>query len=453
MAELLAKEASVVVSDYSYIFNARIRNSFFSRIDKVLDDIIVIVDEAHNLPGRIRDLASERITNFTLKNAANEARKLGNEELAAKLQHLFDVLAGFGAAMASGSEKLVRKEEFVAKVGEIGYYEEFIDELEAAADEVRSSKSRSFIGGVGDFLRSWLGPDAGFVRIFSSNRRKSNTVLSLSYRCLDPSMITKEVVDAAHSTILMSGTLQPTSMYKDLIGFNDQALEDQYESPFHEKNKLTLIVPETTTKFSMRSEQQFARIAEICAGIVNTVPGNTAIFFPSYAIRDSVNAIMYDRCEKTTFVEQQGMTKEEKTELLNQFRSYEKAGAVLLGTASGSFGEGIDLPGDLLKCVVVVGLPLQQPDLETKELIQYYDKKFSRGWDYGYLFPAFNRALQSAGRCIRSETDKGVVIFLDERYVWPMYKRCFPPDSDITVTTHYKEMIEEFFAPTQRRLV
>jgi DNA excision repair protein ERCC-2 len=156
--------------------------------------------------------------------------------------------------------------------------------------------------------------------------------------------------------------------------------------------------------------------------------------------------------KKTTMLEHSRMTKEEKAELLKQFKSYEKTGAVLLGTSTGSFGEGIDLPGDLLKCVVVVGLPLDQPDLETKELIKYYDMKFGRGWDYGYIFPAFNRCLQNAGRCIRSETDKGVVVFLDQRFIWPMYKRCFPPDSDITVTKHYKEMIEEFFEPTQRRL-
>jgi len=158
-------------------------------------------------------------------------------------------------------------------------------------------------------------------------------------------------------------------------------------------------------------------------------------------------------CKKTTILEHQRLTKEDKTEILNKFKSYQKVGAVLLGVATGSFGEGIDLPGNLLKCVVVVGLPLQQPDLETKELISYYDKKFGKGWDYGYIFPAFNKTLQNAGRCIRSETDKGVVVFLDQRYLWPNYKRCFPPDSDIKVTRHYKEMIDEFFEPRQRKLV
>jgi DNA excision repair protein ERCC-2 len=116
----------------------------------------------------------------------------------------------------------------------------------------------------------------------------------------------------------------------------------------------------------------------------------------------------------------------------------------------GNFGEGIDLPGDYLKGVIIVGLPLQRPDLETEALIKYYDDKFKKGWDYGYLFPAFNRALQSAGRCIRSETDKGVIIFLDERYTWKNYNRCFPPSWSLKTTLLYEKMIEDFFKENEK---
>jgi len=140
------------------------------------------------------------------------------------------------------------------------------------------------------------------------------------------------------------------------------------------------------------------------------------------------------------------MSKQEKKELLEDFKKNKKDGAVLLAVAAGSYGESIDLPGDLLKAVVVVGLPLQRPDLETKELINYYDMKFSKGWDYGYLFPAFNKCLQNAGRCIRSKDDRGIIVFLDERYSWRNYARCFPQDMEIKVTERYKEIIEYFFS-------
>jgi DNA excision repair protein ERCC-2 len=137
-------------------------------------------------------------------------------------------------------------------------------------------------------------------------------------------------------------------------------------------------------------------------------------------------------------------------EFLDGFKSYKNVGAILMGVIGGNFGEGIDLPGDFLKGVIIVGLPLQRPDLETEALIKYYDEKFKKGWDYGYLFPAFNRALQSAGRCIRSETDKGVIIFLDERYSWKNYFRCFPPSWDIKTTLLYEKMIEDFFKQNER---
>ena len=118
----------------------------------------------------------------------------------------------------------------------------------------------------------------------------------------------------------------------------------------------------------------------------------------------------------------------------------------MLGVYSGSFGEGIDLPGDLLKAVIVVGLPLNKPDLETQELIKYYDELFGKGWDYGYLFPAMNRCFQSAGRCIRSETDKGIIIFLDQRFTWPNYFRCFPADWELKISKEYQDRVKGFFS-------
>ena len=107
---------------------------------------------------------------------------------------------------------------------------------------------------------------------------------------------------------------------------------------------------------------------------------------------------------------------------------------------AGSFSEGVDLPGDLLKCVIVVGVPLGKPDLETEELIAYYDKKFGKGWNYGYMMPAMTRVIQSAGRCIRTENDRGVIIFLDERFAWQNYYNLFPKDWDIKITGLYEKI-------------
>ena len=117
---------------------------------------------------------------------------------------------------------------------------------------------------------------------------------------------------------------------------------------------------------------------------------------------------------------------------------------MLLGVTGANFAEGVDLPGDLLNGVVVVGLPLARPDLKTKETIKYYEEKFGRGWDYGYIFPAMSKCIQSAGRCIRSETDKGTVIYLDERFAWQNYYSCLPSEG-LRVVKDYKKLLKEFF--------
>ncbi len=448
LAMMLAADSNVVVADYYYIFNDDIRNQFFNRANKVLEDAIIIVDEGHNLPDRIRELMTVRVTTNVFLGAIKEAKKFGFAESMSLLNKVYDVVKEYAADLEMNQEKLVNRDEFmgkIAKADENNDYEKVYEDLEFISDAVKITQKKSYISSVARFLKAWKGPDKGYTRILSLKYSPKGPMIMFCYRCLDPSVVTKNIIRDAHSTIMMSGTLNPTSMYKDLLGFSDDVELEGFDNPFHEENKLSLVIPKTTTKFNMRNEDQYLAIAEILADVVNTVPGNTAVFFPSYKLRDDVYKFMFERCKKTTLLEVSGMTTVDKVEMLDKFKQYSKQGAVLLGAMGGNFSEGIDLPGDMLKCVVVVGLPLRQPDLETKELIKYYDAKFKKGWDYGYIFPAFNKTLQSAGRCIRSETDKGCVVYLDERYSWSMYARCFPKDSGVRMTLQYKEWIEEFF--------
>ncbi len=448
LAATLAKEASVIVADYYYIYHPKIRDAFFKRAQIELSDCIVIVDEGHNLPDRIRNLMTSQLSNYNIKRAVNEAKKLNDEQLILKLVKLQDILNEFSQGMRDGEEREITKDMFIKKVEEIedgSEYDDIQSDIEFASTLVREKEKQASLGVIADFLQSWKGEDTGYARIISQKTTKRESLVALSYRCLDPSLVSKYVIESCHSTLIMSGTLTPTEMYRDILGFPVNTIEKKYPSPFPPENRLAMIIPETTTKFSMRNPEQYKRIAEICAEITNLVPGNSAIFFPSYFVRDEVYKSFYGLSKKTSFVEQAEMSKEEKTDFLDRFKKYKDTGAVLLGAMTGSYGEGIDLPGDLLVCVVVVGLPLQQPSLETKELIKYYDTKFGKGWDYGYVGPAFSKCLQSAGRCIRSETDRGVIVFLDERYTWSNYFKHFPLDINIKTTKLYADRIREFF--------
>ena len=440
---LLAKEASVIICDYYYLFSPSIRETFFQRTNKELENSIMIIDEGHNLPKRIIDLLTQKISTINLSRAVNESRKFGFHEAADQLKAIKEILEQL--APEERDEKLVKKEEFTNKVKLVDDYENIIGTLEFAAEDIRQKQNRSYLGSIAQFLIAWQGEDNAFARILSKILSRNETIISLSYKCLDPSLRTKEIVNKAYSTILMSGTLTPTSMYQDILGFEkNNTIEKEYPSPFPSKNKLTMIVPETTTKFTKRSPDEYKKIAKIAAKIINMTPGNSAVFFPSYRLRDDVFMYLDPLCKKTIFLEKQNMNKSEKQELLERFKSYKEIGATLLAVASANFAEGIDLP-NILKSVIVVGLPLQKPNLETGKIIDYYDKKFGKGWDYGYIFPAITKCLQSAGRCIRSETDRGVIVFLDERFAWQNYLKCFPPDSDIKITKLYEDRIKEFF--------
>ena len=233
-------------------------------------------------------------------------------------------------------------------------------------------------------------------------------------------------------------------MYKDL--FNINALTGEFKNPFPVENKINMIIPDTTTKFTARSDDMYNKIAVYCSSIVNNINGNSIIFFPSYDLRDKVNNFFSNKCEKTTILETQNLSKQEKGELLDKFKLYRYQGAVLLAASGGNFGEGIDIEDNIIKCVIVVGIPLDKPNLETQELINYYDKKFGKGWDYGYIMPAIIKCLQNAGRCIRSEKDRGIVVFLDQRYIWESYFKCFPKDSNLKVTKDPVSVVKNFFS-------
>ena len=349
MAALIGNEAKVIIADYYYIFNSGIRDSLFNRINKELEECIIIVDEGHNLPARIRDLLTINITNLILERAMKEATKFGFQESFENLRILNEILFKLSNDLdLNREEKLVRRESFTDLIKKNFDYDELISDLTFAGDEVREKQKQSYIGSVAKFLEAWLGSDIGFARILSKEEIMNNYVISLSYRCLDPSLITKDVVERSYSTIIMSGTLNPTFMYKDILGFPN-VIEKEYKSPFPKNNRLNIIIPETTTRFTRRGKEEFEKIALICANLVNAIPGNIALFFPSYDLRDKIYYFFNDNCKKKIFLEKSKLNKQEKEEFLENFKNC--GNAVLLAAASGSFGEGIDLPG-VLKGVI-----------------------------------------------------------------------------------------------------
>ncbi len=436
-----AKNTKILIGDYNYLFNPFVQKTIFTKLDLEMENVIAVIDEGHNLPSRVAEMFSTKLTSFMIKNSLLETKKFGYKGLIIWLQELNGILNEL-AEFEQEKEKIVTRGQFINAINKIVDYNELINELEAAAEEVRKKQQKSSLGGVASFLLQWKNEeDKGFIRYISERQSKYGPITTLNYACLDPSIVTKDIFSQIDSGIIMSGTLKPTFMYKDILGITN-GVEKEYPSPFPIENKLSIIIPETTTKYTARNETMFEEIGNRCSKIADLIPGNIAFFFPSYHLRDKIGYFI--KTNKKYFWEKSEMNKEKKEAFINSFKEEKDKGGILLGVAGANFAEGVDLPGDLLQGVVIVGLPLAKPNLITKQIINYFEEKFNRGWDYGYTFPAMNKCLQSAGRCIRSEQDKGAIIFLDARFTWQRYFNCLPKEG-LIVSKNYEELLRNFF--------
>ncbi|MDD5111940.1 MAG: ATP-dependent DNA helicase [Candidatus Altiarchaeota archaeon] len=442
------KKSNVIICDYFHVFSPKIREAFLGKLEKELEDCILIVDEAHNLPERVRKLLSVNLGDYVLKMAAKEAAVLGRKNLESDLEDIARILKKFARKLGEGDERFVAKDELASAIKEATKtsYDDILASLDALGDEVLKipNRYRSYARIVYNFLDSWTGEDIGYARIL----RKTDKGVILSYKCLDPAVSCKPVFDAAHSAVLMSGTLLPLAMYAEVLGLDKKRRrEGSYASPFPPENKLGLIVTGMTTKYAKRSDLMYRKYAEAIRHAASYIPGNIAVFHPAYHIMNAIGReLVKHPLNKPLLMERKEMTKGERKELYSRLiRMKDGSGGMLMGVQAGSLSEGVDYPDNMLSAVLIIGLPLERPDLETQALIDYYDVKFQRGWDYGYTYPAMNRALQAAGRCIRSGTDKGAILLMDERYRWANYRKCLPDDYGFRVTENPQEQLEKFF--------
>ncbi|MFH0836933.1 MAG: ATP-dependent DNA helicase [Candidatus Aenigmatarchaeota archaeon] len=437
-----AKKSNVIIGDYFHVFSP-IGSTFFKKMNKELEDSIIIVDEAHNLSSRIRDRLSSKLSSRTIKFAIEEAEEFEYDNIIDMLKRLQDVFDYLGRNKLTENEVFITKADFIDHIERFSDTTQLVEDLHEIGKDVLKEKKRSSIDHIASFIERWTGPDNGYARILSREFDKKQ--ISLFYNCLDPSIISKPVIENSHSTILMSGTLQPIEMFADILGFDkSNTLMKKYKSPFPKNNRLDIIIDNVTTLYKERNEKTYQDIADLVKNTSTDIKGNVAVFFPSY---DLLKKIFYalGPIDKHIITESQGLSKKEKMKMYDEFSSHaDKGGAVLFAVISGSFSEGIDLPGNLLNGVMIIGLPLTRPDKNTEALIEYYQKLFGKGQEYGYVYPAMTRVVQAAGRCIRSETDRGVCIFADKRYLWSSYRRFLPENANSTKNPN--QLIRDFFA-------
>ncbi len=437
-----AQQCDILVCDYNYLFSD-LSEQVLERLERSLDDIVLVVDEVHNLPDRVRRGANTTLTKDMLIHARREARAVDRAltRQVRALQGLFDQLTRPEGERRINREGLLNMVEATLKqfLPPIEL-ETFCFRLETAGNQLLATQPTSALAELALFLKGWIAYQEGALHMVRGPGEH------IALRLLDPAPVTGPVFRELYAALLMSGTLKPPEMYRDLLGLERERTRFmELDSPFPKSNKRTLVTRELTTAFKARGERMYRAQAQAITDITVATPGNVAAFFPSYALMEEARSYLRLPSGKRLLYEERGMNKEERAQLVE---SLEPRNALLMGVQGGSLSEGLDYPDNLLSAVIVVGIPLPPPSLESDALMEYLDRKLGEGMGrrYGYLYPALSTVTQAMGRLIRSPTDRGVIVLLDRRYIRGPYDRVLTGHPRVVSPGRLGEAVGSFFS-------
>lgn len=413
----LAYEADAVICDYNYIFDPKI--SLSRLFDEQKKKTILLVDEAHNLVDRGRDIFSatlEKSSFLQLKREFKE-KNLSLGDISKRLNNYFIQL---------------RKQVGSSKTME---FEEPLEELnQLVAEFIEHAENELIRAGESDLLLETFFVAQNWQRISRLYDERfvlyavieKNDVLIKQF-CLDPSHLIKQSGKSFKSRIFFSATLNPMSYYRDMLGGDHEDYITLVPSPF--TNKQTEVkIQSLSTRFKDRT-RSVNPIVQTMSDLVHKAPGNYLFFFPSYQYMNMVlDEWSISNEDVPTIVQGTGMDEEERAAFLESFTADNKRSLVGFAVLGGVFSEGIDLKGDRLNGVVVVGVGLPQIGFERDLIKKHFARIGKNGYDYAYVFPGMNKVLQAGGRLIRSEKDTGRIVLIDDRYLLPKYQALLPND-------------------------
>jgi DNA excision repair protein ERCC-2 len=423
----LVGQADVVIGDYNYAFDPARR---LSALADAPEDWIVIVDEAHNLPDRAMGYGSPSVPCKLIEEAIEGLIDL--PDYAACLAQAQDA----AAFIASGMADLVSPEE--ARPIESGIDARWLDELVRGFDAValdyallRWEQPAYAQGDPWTDLARALGRVRGAVdrggdetiALWRDARARSPAGLKLL--CRDPAMLLGGSFSELAGSVIMSATLTPLDFYRSTMGLEpDRCIDAHFPSPFPPDNRRVLILADVSTEYRHRARDREAIAAQI-SEVLAAVPGNVAVYFSSFALRDSIMGCL-DLVDRPVIVQERQMDEAARADVLKTLAGGH--GHVLLGVLGGIFSEGIDLPGAGLLAAVVVGPALPAIGLERKMMADWFQDRYGQGFRYAYQVPGMARVVQAAGRVIRSPEDRGAIVLIGRRFVQREYQAFFPED-------------------------
>ncbi|RTE08706.1 ATP-dependent DNA helicase [Paenibacillus whitsoniae] len=440
----VAYAADAVICDYNYIFDPRV--NLKRLFDEHKKGTVLLIDEAHNLIDRAREMYSAELTKspfLALQRAykgvrpelADAAKGLNNyfialrkrcgEESRVDVELPTDLIALLEVFLAAAEQEMA----LGAAAGGAG------DEAEA---ETAAALREAFFA-AHNFVRIAGLYDERYMTLSSVDRSE----VSVKLLCLDPSHLLGVMGKGYRSQILFSATLSPLSYYMDMLGAGENGYSITVPSPFS-REQLDVKVQPVSTRYQDR-ERSSGKIAQTIVKLVTERAGNYLVFLPSYAYMSVVYEAFTDELmawqnaqveagkpdgqpELDVWVQQAKMSEEEREQFLAAFQADSAKTTVGFAVMGGIFSEGIDLVGDRLTGVVIVGVGMPQLGPERNLIKDYMDTEGKNGFDYAYVYPGMNKVLQAGGRLIRSETDHGVLLLIDDRYVQPRYRSLLPEE-------------------------
>lgn len=418
----LAVYADCIICDYNYAFDPRVYlRRFFLEGN---GDYTFLIDEAHNLVDRSRDMFSAEIFKQPFVKLRREVR----ETLPRLYANLGQVTAQMGrlqktlvAQRPQWSDKNPPDELYPALRRFAQLAEEWLGRNEKTP--FREALLELYFA-VTAFSRVFETYDANFVTCYE----KRSADLEIKLFCIDPSGRLGDALNRCRAAVFFSATMTPAAYFKKMFGCRPAALQRHFPSPFAAENLGLFIVDRVSTYFKQR-RRTAPDVVRAAAAVVRGKKGNYLLFFPSYDYLRLVYEGFTEVCpEVATILQTPEMSETDRSAFLKRFSRDNPETLVGFAVMGGIFGEGIDLVGERLSGAVIVGVGLPGISQENELIRDYFDATIGAGFEFAYLYPGINRVLQAAGRVIRSETDRGVVLLIDQRFGTPRYHALFPSE-------------------------
>lgn len=419
-----ASWADNIICDYNYVFDPNVYlKRFFA--EGTRGDYIFLVDEAHNLVERSREMYSASLFKEDFL-AVKKLLKLFPGKVVRGLERCNKILLEYKREC----ETYVLHENIDIFMYALQKLTADMDEFLLEHPEFPGRKDvLQFYFDILNFCNIFELVDEHYV-IYSQHTE--NGEFQLKLYCVDPSLNLQERFDKGNAAVLFSATLLPIQYYKSLLSTRKDNYAVYAKTCFSPEQKLLLVANDVSSKYTRRGQAEYEKIAAYLYETARVKKGNYMAFFPSYKMMQQV----YDIFEENyggrieTVLQQSGMREEAREEFLQLFsaessmeRQKSFAAFCVLG---GIFGEGIDLKEEQLIGVIIVGTGLPQIGNEREILKNYYDEVSGMGFDYAYRYPGMNKVLQAGGRVIRTLQDVGVILLLDERFLQSSYRGLFP---------------------------